>query len=53
MINAGVPKVETNSDAAHPPMRSSLFSFNLVPDGKREIICPSGVFIESKGLMRP
>jgi len=52
MINAGVPKLETNSDAKQPPMRSSLFSFRLVPDGKSEIICPSGVCIESTGLMR-
>jgi hypothetical protein len=51
MITAGVPKVDANSDAEHPPMRSSLFSFKLVPDGKREIICPSGVFSESTGLM--
>jgi hypothetical protein len=51
MISAGVPKVDANSDAAQPPIRSSFFSFKLVPDGKREIICPSGVFIESMGLM--
>jgi hypothetical protein len=53
MISAGVPKVATNSDAEHPPSRSSLLSFRLVPDGKREIICPSGVFLRSTGLMRP
>jgi hypothetical protein len=51
MITAGVPKVDAKSDAEQPPMRSSLFSFRLVPDGKREIICPSGVFFECTGLM--
>jgi hypothetical protein len=48
-----VPKLDTNSDAEQPPIRSSLFSFKLVPDGKREMICSLGVFIEATGLMAP